>query len=175
LPAQLLPGRKIVYDVGDLLIAKICKSRDLRMVSRTKITKDMRDRGIRVTAQRTLILETLAAMTGHPSAQQVYEEAEGRLPGLNLATVYRNLYHLHEAGLVDLMSTGPGVQRFAYRDPENLHAHLVCQQCQRVQEIPPEVFDPLAQTIRRRFNFYVDTRHLALSGLCRDCARGQEG
>jgi Fur family ferric uptake transcriptional regulator len=140
------------------------------MADRKVLTQEMRQRGIRVTAQRTLILETLAGMQGHPTAQQVFDRASESLPGLNLATVYRNLYNLHEAGLVDLMSVGPGVQRFAYRDPNNLHAHLVCRRCQQVQEISPEVFRTLEQQLQDRFDFKLDARHMALSGLCSECA-----
>ncbi|MFP3853071.1 MAG: Fur family transcriptional regulator [Anaerolineales bacterium] len=134
----------------------------------------MRERGVRVTAQRALILETLADMSGHPSAQEVYERAKSKLPGLNLATVYRNLYSLHEAGLVDLMSTGPDVQRFAYRDPRNLHAHLVCRRCEQVQEIPHDVFDNLKAFLAKNYNFLADSRHMALSGLCLECSSTQE-
>lgn len=144
---------------------------DLRVVDRSELTKAMRRRGVRVTAQRTLILETLAGLSGHPTAQTVFDHAKDQLPGLNLATVYRNLYNLHEAGLVDLMSTGPGVQRFAYRDPDNLHGHLVCRQCQRVQEIDPEVFEALQAELLHNYGFSADTRHMALTGLCSNCAQ----
>lgn len=136
----------------------------------SELVESMRQHGVRVTAQRTRILEALAAMRGHPTAQEIYERAAPEVPGLNLATVYRNLYSLHEAGLVDLMSVDPGVQRFAFRDPKNLHAHLVCRECQQVLEISSEELDSLTDRLEQRFGFQADARHLALTGLCADCA-----
>ena len=141
------------------------------MIEHSDLVEAMRQHEVRVTAQRALILETLANMSGHPTAQEIYDQVTPQLPGLNLATVYRNLYTLHEAGLVDLMSVGPGVQRFAYRDPENLHAHLVCRNCQQVMQISPDELEALRKRLRDRYGFEADVRHVALTGLCTDCGQ----
>ncbi|MCJ7568855.1 MAG: transcriptional repressor, partial [Anaerolineales bacterium] len=71
-----------------------------------RLAEQLRERGYRVTAQRTIILETIAHMKAHNSAQQVYEGARQRLPGLNLATVYRTVESLHEAGLINMLLAG---------------------------------------------------------------------
>ena len=132
---------------------------------------------MRVTPQRAVILETLARSPGHASARQVYRRARGRLPGLNLVTVYRTLQRLHEAGVVDLLSNGTEVVRFARRDPGRPHQHLVCRRCRRLLELNSDLVRRLARQVRREHGFRLEADHLALRGVCRTCeadaARGK--
>lgn len=140
---------------------------DRRMAN--EVERALRARKVRVTPQRVIVLETLRELSSHASAQEVYEAAAPRLPGLNLATVYRALRAMHQAGLVDLFTTDTDVQRFAHRDPDNPHSHLVCRGCGATEEIDPELLEPLTEAVRRRHEFAMDGRHLALSGLCFEC------
>ncbi len=134
-----------------------------------RLAEKMRARGYRVTAQRTIILETIAHMEGHLSAQQVYEQAADRLPGLNLATVYRTVETLHEAGLVDMLDAQSEPMRFSLRDPENPHGHLVCTNCGKVMNLHADLIEQLASTVAAQTNFQVNHHHLTLQGLCPDC------
>jgi Fur family ferric uptake transcriptional regulator len=138
-------------------------------VKRSQLAEIIRDHGIRVTAQRVGILQALSEAAGHPCAQEVHQRAARQLPGLNMATVYRALYRMQEAGLVDLFSTETGVQRFAYRDPQNPHAHLVCRQCGVVLELSPSVFGSLSEQLLAESGFELDSRHVVLTGVCRTC------
>jgi Fur family transcriptional regulator, ferric uptake regulator len=46
---------------------------------------------LRMTRQRTVILEKLRKVATHPSADEIYEMVRKRLPRISLGTVYRNL------------------------------------------------------------------------------------
>ena len=134
-----------------------------------RLKHDIQKAGFRVTPQRAVILETIAHMDGHRSAQEVFEIAQARLPGLNIATVYRTLDTLHHAGLVDLFSVSPDSMRFSLHDASNKHAHLHCKNCGSVIEVPLEPFNRLVMGIEREFNFTIDSNHLSFQGLCQDC------
>lgn len=125
-------------------------------------------RGLRVTPQRSVILETVSHLGGHPTATEVYRQAVRRLPGMNAATVYRTLEALQVAGLVDGMDDG-GPARFSLRDLDHPHHHLVCSECGAVAELEPEPVLGLASQVRRRTGFRLQTEHLTLPGLCRKC------
>lgn len=139
------------------------------MTCRQRLREEMRLRGIRVTPQRSVILETVAHLGGHPTATQVYRHAVRRLPGLNPATVYRTLDALRRAGLVDGLDAG-GPERFALRDLSHPHHHLVCSECGSVLELEPAPIRVLATAVRRRTGFHIHTDHLSLTGRCRGCA-----
>jgi Fur family ferric uptake transcriptional regulator len=145
------------------------------MACGVELAGKMRQRGFRVTPQRGVILETIAHNHGHQSVQEVYAEAAKSLPGLNIATVYRTLVMLHRAGLVDLLSTKADIVRFSLHDPENPHSHLICRNCDQVLELAPALIDELAVAMKRDHGFSLDSSHLTLTGICRDCeARGPE-
>lgn len=135
-----------------------------------RLAKELRQQGYRVTPQRAVILETIAHMDGHRTAQEVYRAAGERLPGLNLATIYRTLDTLHAASLVDLFDTG-GVTRFSLRDPEHPHGHLVCHRCGKTLTLDPGHAASLAGNIQRETGFEIALDHLTLVGLCEDCSR----
>ncbi|HET7012092.1 MAG TPA: Fur family transcriptional regulator [Anaerolineales bacterium] len=135
-----------------------------------RLRSEMRRRGLRLTPQRSVILETLAHLEGHPTALEVYQGAAPRLPGLNLATVYRNLEALQQAGLIDSMEAGGANVRFALRDREHLHHHLVCSECGGEWEVDAEAVRGLAASLQRKHGFHLRTDHLTLVGRCRSCA-----
>jgi Fur family ferric uptake transcriptional regulator len=135
-----------------------------------RLTSELRRAGYRVTAQRAVILESVAHAGDHRSAQQVYLAARRRLPGLNPATVYRTLETLSRAGLLDLHAGGGESLRFSIRDPHHPHAHLVCRACGRKVEVDPGLLGSLGRAVKRRTGFVVDTHHLTLGGLCAGCS-----
>lgn len=133
-----------------------------------ELRQAMRVRGIRVTPQRAVILETVAHLGGHPTAAEVYRQASRALPGLNPATVYRALDSLRAAGLVDTMDRGDGA-RFAVHDVDHPHHHLICATCGRELELDPKLIADLARKVRRRTGFRLHAGHLTLTGHCRGC------
>jgi len=134
-----------------------------------RLAEQLRERGYRVTAQRTIILETIAHMKAHNSAQQVYEGARQRLPGLNLATVYRTVESLHEAGLINILSAGGEPMRFSLRNPENSHSHLVCRECGSIFEVATKGIEAFTRRVETETRFRIDSEHLTLEGLCETC------
>lgn len=135
----------------------------------TRLAEQLRERGYRVTAQRTIILETIAHMEDHISAQQVYAGARERLPGLNLATVYRTVESLKGAGMINMLSAGGEPMRFSLCDPEHPHSHLVCRECGSIFEVEAEEIEAFAQRVEETTSFRIDSVHLTLEGLCQSC------
>ena len=136
-----------------------------------RLMQDLRAAGHRVTPQRLVILESVSHARDHTSAQQVFEQARRRLPGLHPATVYRTLQTLHAAGMVDLHTDGGQSLRFSLRDPRHPHAHLICRSCGREMELDRELLTPLVKSVHRRAGFQLDAQHLTLTGLCSRCSR----
>lgn len=134
-----------------------------------RLEMELRRAGYRVTAQRAVILETIAHMDGHRSVNEVFDMAEERLPGLNLATVYRTLETMQRAGLIDLLSASGNPMRFSLRDQSNRHGHLRCRVCGSVFEIPVGHFSNLLDDIEKSYGFKVESDHLTLQGICGAC------
>ncbi len=74
-----------------MLLQIICKKHGKRE-RRNEVQeaeKALREEGVRVTAQRALILDIVNASEGHLDAEDIYFEARRRDPKLSLSTVYR--------------------------------------------------------------------------------------
>jgi Fur family ferric uptake transcriptional regulator len=139
-----------------------------------RLAGELRNKGFRVTAQRTILLETIAHQGGHLSVQDVFQEARKRLPGLNLATVYRTVDSLREAGLIDWYAPGSEPMKFALRDQSNPHGHLICLQCGAVSDLDLSLVETFAKDVYKQTTFRIEVNHLTLSGLCEQCVlKGQ--
>lgn len=138
-----------------------------------RLAQQLRKKGYRVTAQRTILLETIAHKGGHLNVQEIFQSARQRLPGLNLATVYRTVDSLREAGLIDWFDAGTEPMQFALRDSDHPHGHLVCRQCGVVTELDLALVNLFAGDVRKDSGFQIDGSHLTLQGLCSECGSGQ--
>ena len=61
----------------------------------------LRERGVRLTRQRKLLLDLIDTSGKHLDADTLYQMAKEKDPKLNRVTVYRTLKLLKEGGLVD--------------------------------------------------------------------------
>ena len=91
--------------------------------------------GTRLTAQRQLIWDLLHQSEEHLTAEQIRARLAGRLPGLNLPTVYRTLVFLRHAGLVQELHLGDGPVRYEAPETDERHPHLVCRGCGRIEHV----------------------------------------
>jgi len=133
----------------------------------------MREQGFRVTPQRQLILDAICAGDGHTTPDEIYARVRVKTPHLNRATVYRNLDFLCEMRLVVAAQIGGHmVYEIAGDTP---HHHLVCRNCDKVEQISHETVKALFDKIEREQKFTVDMDHLALFGLCQKCRRTLHG
>ncbi len=136
----------------------------------------LRQRGYRITPQREMIIQTIAHSGQHMSAEEVSEEVRTRASSVNLATVYRTLDFLVKEGLASRIDLGNGhaVYATAKHGP---HLHLSCRQCGVVIEVDQEEIAAVSQQLHAllaaQYGFSVDTHHIALPGVCKDCAGGR--
>lgn len=128
----------------------------------------MRERGFRVTPQRKLILDTICECGGHATAGEIYERVRCHMPTLNQATVYRVLDFFCALNLVAKTEIdGRCVYEIVGETP---HHHLVCRRCGNVDLLADHHFDELAEHLLREHRFKVEVNHLAITGLCAECA-----
>ena len=71
------------------------------------IEGSLKERGVRLTRQRQILLELIDQTGEHLDAESLFEMAKKKDPKLNRVTVYRTLKMLKAGGLVDeLRRTG---------------------------------------------------------------------
>jgi len=126
-------------------------------------------RGQRWTPQRRLILDVLAAATGHVTGTEVVERCRAVDPEVTPSTVYRTLDVLEELGYLH-HSHGAGGREEFHVLPAREHAHLQCERCGRSWEVTPDEAARLLDGLARDRGFRVHLGHLSIAGVCADCA-----
>jgi Fur family peroxide stress response transcriptional regulator len=121
--------------------------------------------------KRDAILQVIRATSSHPGAQWVYDQLKSAIPGLSLATVYRNINLFQREGSVISVGVVNGEERFDGRiDP---HPHFVCNCCDRVFDYDslelPTPFPATMEKLKPRAGFIIDYRKTVFSGLCAGC------
>ena len=128
----------------------------------------IRAAGHRVTNQRIHILDAVCEGNGHTTLGQIYARARRMDRSLDRSTVYRALKLFVDLGLVVSADTGKG--EFVYEIAKaHQHHHLVCRRCGKEQEIDQNALASMFEQVARQHHFRVDTDHLVLFGLCREC------
>lgn len=126
-----------------------------------------------MTRQRRIILDELRRTTAHPTADELFSSARRRLPSLSLATVYRTLASLHEAGLA--LKLDLDGERSRWDGTVEDHGHVICRSCGVVGDLPaPPVGDVLA-AVTDATPFTDLTCRVELTGICPLCASKQTG
>jgi Fur family transcriptional regulator, ferric uptake regulator len=134
--------------------------------------RELRARGYRLTPQRQLVLEAVERL-GHATPEEIAGEVKRTAHGVNLSTIYRSLELLEDLGLVTHAHFGHGPLTYHAKGGDE-HAHLVCQSCERIVELPPAALTDVIERLHDEYGFAVDVTHMALSGLCADCAARTE-
>jgi Fur family ferric uptake transcriptional regulator len=131
----------------------------------------LRDRGLRVSAARRLVLESLF-LGGHPqTAEEIAGGVAGRIPPSDLASVYRNLERLEAIGLVRHVHLGHGPGLYGLAGDEE-REYLLCERCDAVQVVASDELEGVRTLIRERLGFEARFRHFPIAGLCAACAAG---
>ncbi|MDQ6820298.1 MAG: transcriptional repressor [Actinomycetota bacterium] len=127
----------------------------------------LRERGLRLSTARRLVLQALLAADAPLPAERVANALS-----LDLTSVYRNLETLEQCGLVRHvhLGHGPGLYTLVGRGE---HEYLVCERCGAVRVAAPGELDDVRERIRRSFGYEVHFAHFAMLGKCRDCAIDQ--
>jgi Fur family transcriptional regulator, ferric uptake regulator len=132
----------------------------------------LRSHGLRVSAARRLVLESLFAAEGPIPAERIADGLAGRLPQSDLASVYRNLETLEAVGLVRHFHLGHGPGLYAPTGPGE-REYLVCDSCRTVTAVDSREMEPVRTLIHERFGYKARFTHFPILGLCADCAHDE--
>lgn len=122
---------------------------------------------LRMTQQREIILKELKKFPGHPTADELYEKVKKKLSRISLATVYRNLEILTEAGQISKIEISGRQKRF---DSElHHHNHVYCIDCHRVDNI--DIDKKPGDSIKPKDlgGYAIDSYRIEFKGLCPNC------
>jgi len=142
---------------------------DDKRAAKERFLEFLQGKALRMTDQRTAIIDTVFSTDQHFTAEQLLEWARRRDPSVSRATVYRTLPLLTESGLVQEMDFG---KDYKYYDPNYAehphHSHLICNDCERIVEFESEKIEKLECEISRKLGFSIQSQRLQINASCEE-------
>jgi Fur family ferric uptake transcriptional regulator len=126
----------------------------------------LRKKGFKTTQQREAIVDAFLRSSGHVALDDLLARARRTHPGVGLATVYRTVKLLEEAGLAASRQFESGHTLYEVAQGRAHHDHLICQQCGYIVEFESDEIERLQTAVARRMGFNVLRHRHELFGLC---------
>ncbi|MFV0406221.1 MAG: Fur family transcriptional regulator [Propioniciclava sp.] len=125
----------------------------------------------RRTRQRSAVAQALDGTAEFRTAQEIHDLLRHQGESIGLATVYRTLQGLADAGDADVVRTPDG--QAAYRgcgQADGHHHHLICRECGLAVTIELEGVETAVDAVVRRHGFTQVGHELELFGRCAQCS-----
>ncbi|HLU28089.1 MAG TPA: Fur family transcriptional regulator, partial [Glycomyces sp.] len=138
------------------------------MTAPKTIAEELRGAGLRVTAARVALLETVRA-GDHLDVESIASGVRERVGHISLQAVYEALHALAAAGLVRRIEPAGSAARYEGRVGDN-HHHIVCRTCGAVADVDCAVGHAPCLHASNDHGFTIDEAEVIFWGTCPDCS-----
>lgn len=121
-------------------------------------------KGLRMTDQRRVVARVVGEAMDHPDVEELYARAAQLDPRISLATVYRTVKILEEAGILEKLEFGDGRARYEDADRDH-HDHLIDVTSGEVIEFVDPEIEALQERIAARLGYRLIGHRLELLGV----------
>ena len=128
----------------------------------------LRERGLRVTAQRLAVLRAVSAAP-HVAADSVAETVRAEMGAISLQAVYDALGVLVDAGLVRRIQPAGSPALFEARVSDN-HHHAICRSCGRMTDVDCALGSAPCLTALDDHGYQIDEAEVIYWGRCPECS-----
>jgi len=133
----------------------------------------LRTKGMLASSQREQILDIFLKTEQHPTINDLYELVRKKHPQIGLATVYRTMKVICDAGLARETDFGGGIRRFEHKYQHQHHDHLICLNCGSIIEVLNPEIEKLQENLAKKHRFKALRHRMEIFGLCKNC-KGKE-
>ena len=120
------------------------------------------EQNIRMTLQRQIIIKVIEDAEDHPDVDQLYRRSVEQDDTISIATVYRTVKLLEEAGVIERLEFGDG--RARYEEAGDHHEHLVDIETGEVIEFYDEALEAMKVAIAEKMGYELVDHRLELFG-----------
>lgn len=132
----------------------------------------LKSQNIRITSQRTAVLDYLLTHKTHPTADEIYQALDGQFESMSVATVYNNLRLFSQLGLLEEIKYGDSSSRFDLnRKP---HYHAICSNCGKIEDFYYPGLGDVEIAAKQLTGYQVTKHRLEVYGLCPTCQKEKE-
>jgi Fur family transcriptional regulator, ferric uptake regulator len=131
----------------------------------------LRGSGLKLTRQRSDLLDAIFSSHRHFSAEELHRELDREGHRVSVATIYRSLSVLVEGGLLQRLDVGNGRVLYEHTYGQLHHDHMVCLDCGRITEFRSPEIEELQEKAARAHRFTTVAHSHKLYGYCSSCSK----
>lgn len=133
-----------------------------------EILELLKEKKLKATPQRLAILNYLNSHT-HPTIEEIYDEIKKVFPSISLATIYKNINTLKDAGMITELNPGG---KLKYDININPHFHGICKECGKIIDYYDEdLMKKCMKILDEKIDDEIKDIDITLSIVCDECAR----
>lgn len=141
---------------------------DLDMIKVNDILEELRYQGFRLTRVRLAVLTALEMAKSPLTAIDLIARLKKSGLTVNKTTIYRELEFLKSNDIVIELKLAKNIHHYELKDEH--HHHLVCSNCERIEEVKTRHnLELLEKKIARQKKFAIVSHSLEFYGLCQAC------
>ena len=135
-----------------------------------ELKKIVKQKGLKYTEQREIVLSILLDAQEHLTAEEVYNEIkkEHQDSNIGIATVYRALSFLEEVDLITSIAFGTDGKKYE-SNAKSHHDHLICTNCGKIIEFIDDEIEKRQDKIAKKNKFKITSHSMQLYGTCEAC------
>lgn len=128
-------------------------------------------RGLSLTKERRLILETICDMNRHFSVDDLYFALHEAGKKVSKATLYRTIQLLTECRILRESVLSERQTTYEIAESGHFRGHMVCQHCDKVMEFSGPTFDRFVREASVNNQFLTTSVQVKFTGICNDCVQ----
>jgi len=155
--------------------SQLGRSKDDTAITRPSLMKELAARGVRITAQRRLLVGIIQDSPRHLDAATLLQIARKQDSEIDRATVYRTISLLKKRGLIDELDLMhiDGEKHYYEAKTNRDHCHMACFRCGAIMEYTSSSFEKLKQEMAKQSGFQIRVVRLEAGGFCKRCQKAE--
>lgn len=140
----------------------------------SRLDDHIKDSGLRTSSQRNAVLSIMGNEKKHYTVEEIYEIAKRSDSGIGIATIYRTVRLLCNAGIAREIHLLNEVTRYELITDSSHHDHLICVNCGMFVEVSSEIIEKEQSRIALQHGFNLTNHNLVLYGICKKCSKNKQ-
>jgi Fur family ferric uptake transcriptional regulator len=142
------------------------------MQSELEIFHDyIRQRGLRWTPERKLILQEIFQIHEHFDVDGLYLQLKQKGTKVSKASIYRAIPLFIDCGLIREVDFSNGHWHYEHIYGHGHHSHLKCLGCGKILEFEEPALTQVERRLAREYDYSIVTHQLEVRGYCPACRK----